>query len=321
MEVHIPELKINPEFEKLIDPLEIEERNELMIDLKMHGCVYPIIVWNDTIIDGHNRYKMCKNDNIPFETKQMQFEDTDEAKIWILTNQVARRNLESFRRYEFIVERDKLKKLREKAKEKRLANLLLSSKRVQQEDQNKPLIKGKEKSNLDKSFNRKTEINEKDDITPLNHQKEIAKEIGVSTGTVARMQYIEKNVKKDSSGDEVLKQLRTGKVSVNKLYTDIKKKKRNDIGDEVVKHIMAGKLDEKEVHEAEGNADPPISHGKSLDGMALRSVLRDAVNAVKDITWDDVSKLEPIELRQNVMNELQVLNVRTKDILKGLNGD
>ena len=53
----------------------------------------------------------------------MEFEDEDQAKIWILTNQIAGQNIEPFRRLEFLSERDKLKKLREKRLKKRSKNL------------------------------------------------------------------------------------------------------------------------------------------------------------------------------------------------------
>ena len=112
------ELKIDPEFSELLDPLDIEEWNELMVGLKAHGCVYPIIVWNGTVIEGHNRYSICRDNDIPFQVKEIQFEDKKEAEIWILTNQIAKRNVASFRRYELILERDKRIKSRKTAKER-----------------------------------------------------------------------------------------------------------------------------------------------------------------------------------------------------------
>ena len=53
----------------------------------------------------------------------MDFEDEKQAKIWIPASQVPRRNIEPFRRLEFLSERDKLKKLREKRLKKRSKNL------------------------------------------------------------------------------------------------------------------------------------------------------------------------------------------------------
>lgn len=54
-------LKINKEFEELIPPLTIEEEENLENSLKNEGCRDALVVWNGTIVDGHHRYKICKN--------------------------------------------------------------------------------------------------------------------------------------------------------------------------------------------------------------------------------------------------------------------
>jgi hypothetical protein len=302
LEARVRELKINPEFENLIDPLEGEERNELMLDLKAHGCIYPIVTWNDTIVDGHNRYRICTENGILFQTISMQFEDAEDAKIWILTQQIARRNLDEFRKYELIQERDKLKKLKMKAKEKQLSGLNRNPSDKMAANQNTTESSAVVVSNLDTTRPKSDDISDEKDNVPLSTRKEIAKELGVGMGTVARMHYIKKKADEDSVADEVLKQLRTGKVSVNKVYSDIKKK-------------------EMGVQEDEGKNDASAKSTKSLDGNALRSALRKAVEALKDVSWADITNMKPEELRQSVVNEMQILNVRTNDILKGMRGD
>ena len=79
----------------------------------------------------------------------MNFEDEDEAKIWILINQIARRNIEPFRRLQLITERDRLKKLRTDRLKKRLKNLELSARRNGEANDENQL---KEVSKLDISF-------------------------------------------------------------------------------------------------------------------------------------------------------------------------
>ena len=53
------QLRVDPEFKNLIPPLRREEYRQLELNLVMEGCREDIIVWNDTIVDGHNRYEIC----------------------------------------------------------------------------------------------------------------------------------------------------------------------------------------------------------------------------------------------------------------------
>jgi len=87
------ELRINKKFEELIPPLNADEYEELYQSIKTEGCRDAIITWNDTIVDGHNRYGICKKLNIPFNTLEKMFDDDDIALEWIMRNQFARRNL------------------------------------------------------------------------------------------------------------------------------------------------------------------------------------------------------------------------------------
>ena len=62
------------------------------------GCREPIILWNNTIVDGHNRYRICNQHNIQYKTAQKDFADRDDVKLWIMKNQLARRNLSDIKR-------------------------------------------------------------------------------------------------------------------------------------------------------------------------------------------------------------------------------
>jgi hypothetical protein len=57
-------------------------------------CGYGVAPINDNIIlDGHNRFEICERLKIPYETKDITFDDRLDAKLWIRKNQLARRNL------------------------------------------------------------------------------------------------------------------------------------------------------------------------------------------------------------------------------------
>lgn len=92
------QLKIDPEFQEQIPPLTDEEFEQLQKNILEDGEVYePIIVWNSTIVDGHNRWKIiCENwESLKdkFRTKEMDFPDKWAAFDWMYRKQLGRRNL------------------------------------------------------------------------------------------------------------------------------------------------------------------------------------------------------------------------------------
>ena len=48
-------LKTDEEFKHLIRPLRQREYTQLEQNILSDGCRDPIVVWNDVIVDGHNR--------------------------------------------------------------------------------------------------------------------------------------------------------------------------------------------------------------------------------------------------------------------------
>ena len=78
-------LKIDPEFSAQILPLSFEELQQLEMNMiRDRKLTDPIIVWNKTILDGHNRYHILrKHSCIEDEIKVMEFSSSQEALIWI----------------------------------------------------------------------------------------------------------------------------------------------------------------------------------------------------------------------------------------------
>ena len=90
-----PIVNIDPEFKKLIPPLTKEERSQLEENILAEGCRDPLTIWKgqNILLDGHNRYEICDKYGIEFYTIEIELSDREEAKIWILKNQLGRRNL------------------------------------------------------------------------------------------------------------------------------------------------------------------------------------------------------------------------------------
>ena len=89
------ELKIDPEFRDKIPPLTDAEFEQLRENILEDGEVYePICVWNGTIVDGHNRWKVIQErPDIPYRVKEMDFADKWAAFDWMYKKQLGRRNL------------------------------------------------------------------------------------------------------------------------------------------------------------------------------------------------------------------------------------
>lgn len=92
-EKKIHKLKINMEFKHLIRPLKEQEYLQLEANIISDGCRDAIITWKGYIVDGHNRYKICTDHNIPFAVMEMDFECKEAAIAWICANQLGRRNI------------------------------------------------------------------------------------------------------------------------------------------------------------------------------------------------------------------------------------
>ena len=88
-------LKIDPEFQSQIPPLTDDEFKQLEENILKEGkLISPLIVWNNTLVDGHNRYAILQNHpEIYFSTMPLRFENREEAIAWICRNQLGRRNL------------------------------------------------------------------------------------------------------------------------------------------------------------------------------------------------------------------------------------
>ena len=88
-------LKIDPEFEGKIPPLTEAELQQLRENILEAGEVYePVRLWNGTVVDGHNRLKVIReNPSIRWQARNMDFADKWAAFDWMYRNQLGRRNL------------------------------------------------------------------------------------------------------------------------------------------------------------------------------------------------------------------------------------
>ena len=103
-------LTINTRFHELLPPLCDDEYARLEASIQADGVRDPLVRWGHTIVDGHNRYEIAQRHGIAFQTVEKNFEDEDDACIWIIENQTGKRNLTIVQRTFQLGELYKLKK-------------------------------------------------------------------------------------------------------------------------------------------------------------------------------------------------------------------
>ena len=86
-------LVVDQEFKSLCPALTPDEYNRLQASIEAEGCVDAITVWGKIIVDGHNRYEICRALGRGFKVRTVTFASRDAAKAWIIDHQLGRRNL------------------------------------------------------------------------------------------------------------------------------------------------------------------------------------------------------------------------------------
>ena len=61
---------VDPQLQAYIDPLTPDEHAALERSLLAEGCRDALVLWGDILVDGHNRYGICRQHDLPFQTVQ-----------------------------------------------------------------------------------------------------------------------------------------------------------------------------------------------------------------------------------------------------------
>lgn len=175
---------IDKEFQALIPPLSDDEYRQLEENCIRDGIRDPLVTWpqddgNQILIDGHNRWEIsAKNAGIPFKIVQMRFESRDAAKAWIIKNQLGRRNVALYARYELmkIIEPEVKAEAKARMREGAKGTPILAE------------AKGESRNKM-------------------------AAMLGVSHGTYDKLKFIDKN-----APTEIKEKARSGEISTDKAF-------------------------------------------------------------------------------------------------------
>ncbi len=196
----VSQLTVRAELSELLPPLQENERQGLEDSIIRHGCLAPLIVWGDILIDGHHRYTICQQHNVPFQTQQMQFDSMSEAKKWAFENQRDRRNISNYVLAEIALQFES--EIAAEAKQRQRLSATTSYKGLQ--NSANPY-----KSGFGEAQN------------GIDTRKELATLAGVSHDTIAKSKVIA-----EKASPEVKEALRQGDATINQVYKDIRRREK-----------------------------------------------------------------------------------------------
>jgi N6-adenosine-specific RNA methylase IME4 len=180
-------MEIKDTFKKLIPPLTESEFTQLEKNCINEGIRDPLIIWNNTLIDGHNRYFIAIKNNLSFSTVEKFFENESKAKEWMILNQFGRRNISNYQRSILALELEAIFKQKAKEKQRESGGAV-------------PQISAK---------------------PPIDSREEVAKVAKVSHDTISKVKTI-----KSKANDDIIKQVETGEMSINQAFKEVKREEK-----------------------------------------------------------------------------------------------
>ena len=248
-------VRIDKKFKALIPPLTNEERRQLEENIEAAGKAYDTIkVWEGKIVDGHNRYEICRKLKLPFKIEQLKFESREHAEAWIINNQFGRRNVGPFQRSELAL----------KLKEAKAAIAL-------QKCRDAGARKGS--PNL---------------ANPLDTREELAEVAGVSHGYLSTVERILADADEGLVDEETLEDLRADRVSANKVISELKKAARQKEIEQQKQDIESGKVELPAGKYEVVVMDPPWAYGREYDPEGSR-----VANPYPEMTHDQLLAMDP----------------------------
>ena len=177
-------IMVDAEFKALIPPLSPEEYAQLEENCVREGIRDPLVVWatpsgTQILVDGHNRMKIAaEHAGMHFDVVEKKFDTRADAEAWIIRNQLGRRNIEKWTRYDLVQKLEEVEK--DKARQRKAHGVNLP-----------PTLADGKGDTRDKMANM----------------------VGVSHGTYDKMKTIEEH-----GTPEIQAKARSGEISTNEAY-------------------------------------------------------------------------------------------------------
>ena len=235
------QIKINDMLRAYIDPLSESEYAALERSILVEGCRDALVLWEDVLVDGHNRYQICQQHGIPFKvTENTSFKSLDDVKLWMIDNHLGRRSVSDFQRGVLALRKKEIVA----ARMAELAALALA------ED---AAIAPPDATDPHNALARPA-------VMPLSSREDIARAARLSSNTISQIEKIQK-----TATPELVEAVRSGTISINAAATVASLSEA-----EQVAAVAGGKKQlqqaAKEVREQRAAARPPKDARGSKEG-------------------------------------------------------
>lgn len=192
------DLKVDERFKSACPELSADELQRLEdLILKDGVIINPILIWNDVIIDGHNRFFIAKKHGIEFTTNDISFESDEDAIAWIKENAISQRNLNDYQRSKLVLELEDYYKQQAKGRQQ----------------ESKKGNKNASKTSVQNSAHLIEDTGKTRD--------KLAEKAGVSHDTISKVKFIDNN-----AIQEIKEQLEAGEISINKAFNETRNPKK-----------------------------------------------------------------------------------------------
>lgn len=99
MTTETDDITVLPELQAYIDPLTPDEHDALERSILEEGCRDALVLWGNVLVDGHNRYGICRKHGLPFKTVQnTRFQNMEDVHLWMIDQHLGRRSVSEFQR-------------------------------------------------------------------------------------------------------------------------------------------------------------------------------------------------------------------------------
>jgi hypothetical protein len=185
------DIVINEELKAYIDPMTAEEYEALERSILTEGCRDALVLWGNILVDGHNRYSVCRKHELPFQTSQnTKFQSMDDVHLWMIDQHLGRRSVSPFQRGVLALRKREILAERRQSK----AQAVSKEKASSPEDGAPPFVVSAEAIPRE----------------PLNGRVAIAREARLSNSQVGMIEKIQKQ-----ATQEVVAAVKSGTISIN----------------------------------------------------------------------------------------------------------
>jgi ParB-like chromosome segregation protein Spo0J/DNA modification methylase len=204
-------ITLNPEYSSLVYPLSDLEYETLKNSIKEDGLHYHIIINSKgEILDGHHRYKICKDLDIPIKYEIKNFDNLIEEKRFVIDINLKRRQLNDFKKAELAYKLEALYKeqarLRQLSKLKNVKDKLptssLGSNDRNDNDNDNSITKEEVKGRTSEV------VSKKNDLSPKTYQR---------ARTII-----------ENGSEEIKEKLRNNKTTISKEYDKIRRDQKRE---------------------------------------------------------------------------------------------